>query len=185
MKPLLHICCAPCSVACVDTLRNEDIKFDGFWFNPNIQPFTEYTARRDTLINFAKENFKLILDDDYNLKDFAKNTAPTYTNRCGYCYDLRLQRTAKYAKENGYDSFTSTLFISPYQDHDLMIKSAEAAAEKYGIEFLYRDFRPYFRQGQTRARELGMYMQKYCGCVFSEEERYQKKIAKLKGITII
>lgn len=185
MKTLLHICCAPCSVACVDTLRHEGIRFDGFWFNPNIQPFTEYTARRDTLINFASDNFKLILDDDYNLKSFAKNTAPDYTGRCGYCYDLRLQRTAKYAKENGYDSFTSTLFISPYQDHDLMIKSAMRASQMYEVEFLYRDFRPYFRQGQTQARELGMYMQKYCGCVFSEEERYQKKIDKLKGITII
>ena len=80
----------------------------------------------------------------------------------------------QYAAEQGFDSFTSSLFISPYQKHDLMRETAEKAAAEFGVEFLYRDFRPYFRQGQERARELGFYMQKYCGCIFSEEERYLK-----------
>ena len=72
------------------------------------------------------------------------------------------------AAEGGFDSFTSSLFISPYQNHELMREVAERAAAEYGVEFLYRDFRPYFRAGQERARELGFYIQKYCGCVFSE-----------------
>ena len=80
----------------------------------------------------------------------------------------------KYAAENGFDSFTSSLFISPYQNHELMRETAERAASAFGVEFLYRDFRPYFRAGQEKARELGFYMQKYCGCVFSEQERYLK-----------
>ena len=87
---------------------------------------------------------------------------------------MRLFETAKTAAENGFDSFTSSLFISPYQNHALMQEVAERAAKEYGVEFLYRDFRPYFRAGQDKARELGFYMQKYCGCVFSEEERYLK-----------
>ena len=87
---------------------------------------------------------------------------------------MRFGEAARQAQEGGFDSFTSSLFISPYQNHELMREVAEMAAKEYGVEFLYRDFRPYFRAGQDKARELGMYMQKYCGCVFSEQERYLK-----------
>ncbi len=91
--------------------------------------------------------------------------------RCVKCYSMRLYAAAHEAKEGGFDSFTSSLFISPYQNHELLREVAERAAAEYGVTFLYRDFRPLFRAGQERARELGMYIQKYCGCVFSEEER--------------
>ena len=94
--------------------------------------------------------------------------------RCVKCYEMRFRRTAQYAAEQGFDSFTSSLFISPYQKHELMRETAEQAAAEFGVEFLYRDFRPYFKEGQAFAREHGFYMQKYCGCVFSEEERYIK-----------
>ena len=94
----------------------------------------------------------------------------------------RLEKTAKYAKENGFDAFSTTLLISPYQDHGLLKKTGDMLSKKYGIEFLYKDFRPGFRYGQNKARELGLYMQKYCGCVFSEEERYEKLINKNKKI---
>ena len=87
---------------------------------------------------------------------------------------MRLYTAAQAAAEGGFDSFTSSLFISPYQNHELMREVGERAAAEFGVKFLYRDFRPYFRPGQERARELGMYIQKYCGCVFSEEERYLK-----------
>ena len=87
---------------------------------------------------------------------------------------MRLFEAARMAKESGFDSFTSSLFISPYQNHELMRETAERAAAEYGVDFLYRDFRPYFRAGQENARRLGMYIQKYCGCVFSEQERYLK-----------
>ena len=87
---------------------------------------------------------------------------------------MRLYETARQAKELGFDSFTSSLFISPYQNHALMKEVAERAAFENGVTFLYRDFRPYFKAGQEKARELEMYIQKYCGCVFSEQERYLK-----------
>ena len=99
-------------------------------------------------------------------------------HRCGKCYGLRLEQTARYAALHGFDSFSSTLFVSPYQNHELLRQTAEEMARRYGVAFLYRDFRPGFRQGQQEARELGLYMQKYCGCVFSEEERYAKQIAR-------
>ena len=105
--------------------------------------------------------------------EFCKNVVDDLENRCvKYCYRVRLEQTARYAKEHGYDTFSTTLLISPYQNHKALKKIGEEMAEKYGLNFLYRDFRPGFREGQAEARELGLYMQKYCGCVFSEEMRY-------------
>ena len=176
MKTLLHICCAPCANQCVEALRQEDIAVTGFWYNPNIHPFTEYRARRNCLREYAATiALPLIEKNDYALRPFVRAVAEDIQNRCEKCYEMRLFQAAKTAKEQGFDSFTSSLFISPYQDHALMKAVAERAANEMGIDFLYRDFRPYFKQGQEKARELGFYMQKYCGCVFSEEERYLKK----------
>ena len=105
--------------------------------------------------------------------EFCKNVVDDLENRCvKYCYRVRFEQTARYAKEHGYDTFSTTLLISPYQNHNALKKIGEEMAEKYGLNFLYRDFRPGFREGQAEARELGLYMQKYCGCVFSEEMRY-------------
>ena len=180
-KILLHCCCAPCSLSCVEPLRNEGVDITAFWFNPNIHPFKEYEARRDCLVEFMEnEKIPLVVKEDYGLREFVKNVADDIDGRCVYCYSVRLEETAKYAKENGFDGFTSTLFSSLYQNHEMMVKRAEELAEKYGIEFYYRDFRPNFREGNQKAREMGLYLQKYCGCIFSEEDRYQKQINKAK-----
>ena len=174
MKVLMHTCCAPCSVYCIKALDKEGIKPDLFWFNPNIHPYTEYKERRDCLIKYSKSdevNLKLIIKDDYGLDEFCKNVSSSINTRCmDYCYKVRFEETVKFAKENGYDAFTSTLFVSIYQNHDYMKKICEELAEKYGIEFLYRYFRVGFREGQNEAREKGLYIQKYCGCIFSEEQ---------------
>lgn len=176
MKTLLHICCAPCANMCIDVLRQEGIELTGYWYNPNIHPFTEYRNRRNCLREYAKTvNLSVIERDDYGIRPFVREVADNISVRCVKCYEMRLFETAKQAAEGGFDNFTSSLFISPYQNHELMREIAEKAAEKYGVEFLYRDFRQYFRDGQDRARELGFYMQKYCGCIFSEQERYLKK----------
>ena len=173
---LLHICCAPCSITCIDTLRSEGIEPVGYWYNPNIHPVTEYRARRDTLIQYAKDiNMELKIRDDYGLREFVRAIYPNLENRCGVCYEMRLFEAARFARDNGFESFSTTLLISPYQNHELLIETAQKAAEMFGVRFLYRDFRPRFREGQAKARELGLYMQKYCGCVFSEEERYIRK----------
>ena len=176
MNTLLHICCAPCANQCIAALEAEGIATTGFWYNPNIHPFTEYRARRNCLREYAQSiGLRLIERDEYALRPFVRAVAEDIANRCGKCYALRLMETARQAKEGGFDSFTSSLFISPYQNHALMAETAQRAADAYGVAFLYRDFRPYFRDGQTFAREHGFYMQKYCGCVFSEEERYLKE----------
>ena len=176
MKTLLHICCAPCANQCIEVLQGDGLEVAGFWFNPNIHPFTEYRARRNTVREYLQTlALPLIEKNDYALRPFIRAVAEDIGNRCGKCYEIRLFEAARQAKEGGFDSFTSSLFISPYQNHELMRETAQRAAAEYGVDFLYRDFRPYFKAGQERARELGFYMQKYCGCVFSEEERYLKK----------
>lgn len=178
---LLHSCCAPCSVYCIDTLRSEGIEPTSLWFNPNIHPYQEYKARRDTLIDYgASIGVDVRVLEDYGLREFVRAVASDIDRRCAHCYTIRLGTAAKYAKEHGFDAFTSSLFISPYQNHELLKAVGEQMGKQYGVEFVYRDFRPGFREGQAKARELGLYMQKYCGCVFSEEDRYLKQIAKDK-----
>lgn len=174
MKLLMHTCCAPCSVYCIDELRGEGIEPTVYWFNPNIHPYMEYKARRDCLKEYTKSiNVNAIFEENYGLEEFCKNAIKDLSSRCkNYCYPVRLEQIAKYAKENGYEAFTTTLLVSPYQNHEALIEVANMMAKKYDIEFLYRDFRIGFREGQNKARELGLYMQKYCGCIFSEEMRY-------------
>ncbi len=176
MKLLLHTCCAPCSIACVKALRAEGIEPTAFWYNPNIHPYEEYRMRRDTLFAYASEiGLAVEADDDYGLRPFAGAVSGELSQRCITCYAARLRHTARRAKAGGYTHFTSTLFISPYQNHELLRAAGEQAAAEYGVIFLYRDFRPLFREGQAEARALGYYMQKYCGCVFSEQERFDKR----------
>ena len=140
---LLHICCAPCSVFCVDSLRAEGIEPAGFWFNPNIHPYQEYRARRDALADYAASiGLALTVRDDYGLRDFVRAVAGDLDRRCGHCYTCRLEETARYAAANGFTSFSTTLLVSPYQDHEGIRQAGEALAERCGVRFLYRDFRP-------------------------------------------
>ena len=182
MRLLLHACCAPCSVYCVDTLRGEGIEPTIFWYNPNIHPYMEYRSRRESLREYCElMNLDCIFDDFYGLDDFCKNVDGKLNSRCvDYCYPVRLRRLFEYASSHGYDSVSSTLLYSIYQKHDVIKKYMEDLSLEFGVNFVYRDFRVGFREGQTRARELGLYMQKYCGCVFSEEDRYKEKIEKDK-----
>ena len=180
LKLLLHICCAPCSVECIKSLRAEGIEPTGYWYNPNIHPFTEYRARRNTVTEYAQSiGLALEMNDFYGLRPFCAAVAEDIGGRCAVCYACRMRETARYAALQGFTHFSTTLLYSPYQKHELLRAAAEEAAEEFGVEFLYRDFRPLFRQGQEEARALNLYLQKYCGCVFSEEERYSKRYQKL------
>jgi predicted adenine nucleotide alpha hydrolase (AANH) superfamily ATPase len=180
MNLLFHCCCAPCAAACIDDLASDGIACRLFWYSPNIHPYTEYQNRRDALVRYAAAlGLPLELAGEYGLRDFIravygdmdKAGAPA---RCLFCYRLRLERAAAFAREQGFDAFSSSLLASPYQNHEAIRRIGGELAGRYGVDFLYRDFRPRFRQGQARARDLGLYMQKYCGCIFSEEERYLK-----------
>lgn len=183
MPILLQTCCAPCAIECIDALRSEALEPTLFWFNPNIHPTTEYQNRRDTLIAYAQRiDAELILHGEYGLRSFLDAVYPLCDQRCPTCYRIRLEETAAYATASGYTGFSTTLLISPYQNHELLRATGEQVAERYGIPFIYRDFRPLFRAGQQRAREAELYRQKYCGCIFSEQERYQHQAKKKQAM---
>ena len=174
---LMHTCCAPCSLSCIDPLRAEGIEPVAFWYDPNIHPWKEYQARRDCLVQYASTiGMAVRIQEEYGLRTFVKAVADDMDQRCTYCYAHRLEVTAQYAAQHGFPAFTTTLLSSLYQNHEKIAKAGRQYAQQYGVTFLYRDFRPNFRDGNKRAKELGLYMQKYCGCIFSEEERYQKQI---------
>jgi len=110
--------------------------------------------------------------EGYPLEDWLARVAAAPADRCAYCYESRLQATAEQAAERGYRRFSTTLLISPYQKHEQIRQTGERIAAERGLEFVYLDLRPGFRAGQQKARERGLYMQKYCGCIYSEKERY-------------
>ena len=184
MKLLLHTCCAPCSVYPIKTLRAEGIEPTLFWYNPNIHPFQEYKLRRDCLKKYAAEiKVELVVEDVYGLDEFVCKVnacAGNLERRCEeYCYPLRLREACEYAVEHGYDAISTTLLYSIYQKHDFICEILTALAEDYGLTFVYRDFREGWKEGQEAARAAGLYMQKYCGCVYSEEEAMiGRKLAK-------
>jgi predicted adenine nucleotide alpha hydrolase (AANH) superfamily ATPase len=175
-------------VGCIRGLEEEGIRPVLFWYNPNIHPWTEYRSRRDCLEGLARsENLELLKVDEYGLRPFVRAAVALETRtgveagaegaggpagRCDYCYRLRLEKTAELARQGGYDCFSTTLLISPHQRHEDIKRAGEELADRYGPQFFYRDFRPRFREARLRAREQGFYLQKYCGCIFSEEERY-------------
>lgn len=172
MKILTHTCCAPCANVFVSNL---ELKTDFFWYNHNIHPVTEYRARRDALMKFANEKkMNLINRNEYGLREFVKAAITNLEKRCTPCYKTRLNITAQTAKKEDYNAFSTTLLASPYQNFDLICALGKEIEAEIGIEFIVRDFRENFRKGVNQAREEGLYIQKYCGCIFSEEDRYIK-----------
>ena len=151
MNLLLHMCCGPCSCYPVKKLRQEGIEPVGYFFNPNIHPYKEWDMRLKTAREFAaKVDMKMYDDDNYRLRDFLRRAlaAEAVENgRCRMCYTWRLEETARFAAEQGFDAFTSTLFYSIYQQHELMKETAEHFAKLYGVEFYYEDFRPGWQEG--------------------------------------
>jgi len=175
MKILAHICCGPCGMAYSAGLANENITADYLWFNPNIHPFTEYQSRKKGAQFFAETSgfdFIVPADSKYALQPFLAAVWDNLDAKCEKCYTMRLEYTAKHAAAAGYTAFTTTLLASPYQDFDTICAIGNAAANAHGIDFFVRDYRTGYRAGLGAARNAGIYMQKYCGCIFSEEERY-------------
>jgi predicted adenine nucleotide alpha hydrolase (AANH) superfamily ATPase len=150
-----------------------DIEPTALFYNPNIHPLEEFKHRKETMKQYA-ENWgvlPVIYDDEFDQDAFMeKFKDASKDQRCEYCYRRRLERTAQIAKEKGFDAFTSTLMISPYQNQEMIKRLGEEAAKKYKIEFLYEDFRSGYREGRRQALGMGLYCQKYCGCEFSRKE---------------
>jgi epoxyqueuosine reductase len=173
VRVLLHICCAPCTITPLRMLREEGSEVCGFFTNPNIHPYLEYRKRLETLEAYAgREEFPLIREETFPVEEFLRQVAFREKERCRYCYDLRLTRAAQIAGRGRFDAFTTTLLYSRFQKHDLIRSIAESVAVKLGIPFLYRDFREGWSEGVRISKEIGMYRQSYCGCIYSEKERF-------------
>ncbi len=173
---LLHTCCAPCSIFPVAELRRENFRVHGFFYNPHIQPYQEFERRLEALRHFASlEDLPLIVREDYEPETFFRQVAFRESNRCMYCYSLRLNAAASLARKSRFDAFTTTLLYSRQQKHELVISIAEEASKKNGIPFYYKDFRSGWKEGQESAKKIGIYRQQYCGCIYSEAERFCNK----------
>ncbi len=176
MKMLLHTCCAPCTIYPLDRIMEEGIDVTGYYYNPNIHPYTEWVRRRETLEEYAGEKkFRLIIDEEYQLEEFLRAVVHRETERCPHCYAMRLCRAAAVAVRGKFDCFSTTLLVSPFQKHDLIREIGEAVGKEAGVPFYYADFRPGYKEATSRSKELGMYRQQYCGCIYSEKDRYYKK----------
>lgn len=174
MKILLHACCGPCACYPTEKLTADGIDFDIFWYNPNVHPYKEFKKRLATLRDFCtKGNYSLLIDKSYPIEDTIKAMLNEPECRCRACYRVRLRRIAKYAAEHGYDAFSTTLLVSPYQKHNFIKEIAVQTAEEFGIKFYYEDWRVGYQRGVERSLQMGLYRQQYCGCVFSERDRYE------------
>ncbi len=163
-------------------LDSKGLELKGLWFNPNIHPEEEYAMRLSTLKQL-QGLWSLDIDymDRYGLTEFLGALDGHEGIRCEACYRMRLDETASRAKAEGFDAFSTTLLVSPYQKHDLLQDVGRDIQEKHGVEFYYEDFRPTYREGVKISRELGLYRQRYCGCLYSEEEREREKARSSAG----
>lgn len=171
---LLHCCCAHCTAYTVEYWRGKGYDVSGFWYNPNIHPYTEHLKRLDSIRDLSKTmQFPLISVDSYDMPEYFRNVAGNEQKRCDICFQLRLNRTAVKSKEDGFDNFSSTLLISPHQKHELIKITGEQIARKVQISFLYADLRKRFSDSRHITKPMNLYRQQYCGCVYSEYERYE------------
>jgi hypothetical protein len=173
MNILLHTCCGPCALYPLRTLRSAGHDVTGFFYNHNIHPYQEYARRRDAVLQMAEqEAMPLIMRDDYDLEGFLANVAAAPEARCSYCYASRMRATARVAAEQGFEAFTAALLYSRYQKHDEIRELGGQIGREFGVAFHYEDFRLGWQEGINLSKELGLYRQQYCGCIFSEKERY-------------
>ena len=176
MKVLLHICCAPCSIYPLQMLRADNHMVMGFFYRYNIHPFTECLRREDTLKAYADTiDLKVIYQSGYEMEAFLRNVAFREADRCTYCYHDRLSTTAQFAKKGKFDAFTTTLLYSRFQNHEAIRSIGQAAGKAAGVPFHYQDFRDGWRAGIDASKRLGMYRQQYCGCIYSEKDRYYRQ----------
>ncbi len=175
MKILLHMCCGPCSIYPIKELRKEGDDIMGFFYRHNIHPYTECMKREETLKSYTdSQDIPLIVQKGYEIEKFLQAVVFREGDRCRYCYHDRLRATAKIAKRGKFDSFTTTLLYSKFQNHERIRSMGEALGKKEGIPFLYKDFREGWSLGIEESKGLKMYRQQYCGCIYSEKVRYYK-----------
>jgi len=175
MKIFFHVCCAPCAIYPYYRLREEGMAPTGYFYNPNIHPYTEYRKRLETVRDFShRTGLEVVYRDGYDLDEFLARVAGKGPLRCEQCYRMRLDAAARAAREKGFTVYTSSLLYSKFQRHDAIASIGRETAEECGIEFYYEDFRQGWREGIVESKAMGLYRQQYCGCIYSERDRYRK-----------
>ncbi|MFH1691369.1 MAG: epoxyqueuosine reductase QueH [Candidatus Omnitrophota bacterium] len=180
MNVLLHICCGPCAIYPVEVLRQAGYDVEGFFYNPNIHPYSEYLRRKEALEKVS-EYLKLhVYYHDYDFEYFLNKMLACQTRSSAHCFcwNRRLEETAKYALKQGLKNYTTTLLVSPYQDVALIRDLGQKAGIQEGVNFLSMDFRQGFAHSHKVSKELGIYHQNYCGCLISEKEAILQRKAK-------
>jgi predicted adenine nucleotide alpha hydrolase (AANH) superfamily ATPase len=185
---LLHACCGPCSTVSVPAWRSEGLEPTLLFLNPNIHPDDERRRRLESLARFAAATrVDVAVDDSLGPADWLLAVgegrdglarAVDDEARCAACLALRLGETARQAAQRALPRIATTLTVSPYQRHDLIRRAGEEAAAAWGVEFLYRDLRPYFHTSYDESRRLGLYRQRYCGCVVSLWRAWEQRVAR-------
>jgi hypothetical protein len=183
-KILVHTCCAPCLSAIHQLLEKNLSEVVLFYYNPNIHPYTEYLLRYNSLLAFTalKKMKGNLLHGSYDIKDYFRmiNGTEEYPDRCRFCYRLRLQETAKKARELGIHIFTTTIFASPHQLKATALEEALRAAEVFDISVLDLEIiRDEYFDAVKAYRKTSLYYQNYCGCVFSNYEAMKERGVKL------
>lgn len=174
-RVLLHICCGPCALYPLSILRDDGLDVEGFFHNPNIHPFQEFQRRLEAVEQVARARDLLVhYERRYGLTEYLRAVVFHEQQRCTLCYEMRLLATVQAAKRLGADAFSTTLLYSKYQRHDLIRQTAERLAREHGIPFYYLDFREGWSKGIELSKRLGLYRQPYCGCIYSEQERYDQ-----------
>ncbi|MGR3221347.1 MAG: epoxyqueuosine reductase QueH [Candidatus Anammoxibacter sp.] len=174
MKLLLHVCCAVCLAAPIRKLKEDGINVSGYFYNPNIHPFLEFRRRIKALkVLQESEPFQIVYEEEYGLTEYLGKVDYKGGNRCNNCYELRLEKSAQYAKDHNFDAFSSTLLFSKHQDHDKIKSLGYELENKHKITFGYFDYRHLFEDCQKIIKKRMIYKQSYCGCIFSEHERYK------------
>jgi predicted adenine nucleotide alpha hydrolase (AANH) superfamily ATPase len=177
-KVLIHVCCAHCAAYTVEHWRHEGHEVGGFWYNPNIHPFTEHRQRLESMQSLAQQiALPLTIAAGYDIIEYFRRVAGHESERCRYCFELRLAKTAEAARQQGYDAFTTTLLISPQQQHETIKEVGNKIAGEQGVAFLYADLRKRYSDSRHITKPMDLYRQQYCGCVYSEWERYANKKA--------
>jgi len=175
MKLLLHICCAPCVCAPMEELRANGLEIEGYFYNPNIHPLLEFRRRLKAVKVYEStggSSLPIHYCEDYGLEEFLSTVDREAPKRCEDCYRMRLLSTARYAKGHGFDAFSTALLFSTHQKHELVKGAGEEAARLTGVPFHYMDYRHLYEKSHAMARKRCLYLQSYCGCIFSEYERY-------------
>ncbi len=176
MQILIHACCAPCLIVPLLEIKEEGKDATCYFYNPNIHPHSEFVRRLEMTDSYCKIQGVSLIYEKYDPVQYFRYVSQNLEKpeRCHLCYQVRMERAAGKARELGFSAYTTTLLVSPYQEHHVIKAIGDKAGSKFGINFYYKDWRNEYREGVIKSKNLEMYRQKYCGCLFSEKERYAK-----------